>query len=612
MTLTAEQTTRALGGHWHGSYGTARCPCHDDHHESLSITDGESTTLYKCFVGCTSAAIAKTVGQKLNGSGSSNGAARELMHPEFGKPLYRHDYLDPAGKLRFVVCRWEWPDRPKQIRPAIPTGDGWKWTLPRGPRPPYRLREAIAETECGILIVEGEKKADIASKLFLEWVLVGWSGGASAWDKTDWSLLPAGRKVVIWPDNDQPGIAAAHKIAARIPGAAVVDTTALGLPEAWDLGDPIPAGLEPEEIVRSAEPTNRNIPTESSDNLPVDTNLSEAERFETRETLSDPGPRFVLERFNTLTAPKDPYYAVKGILPARGLAVIWGPPKCGKSFWTFDLLMHIALKIPYRGRKVRGGPVVYIACEGGDWFGARIEAFRQCFLGEDADPPFFLIRGSLDLLRDHKRLAAEIAAVCPNPVAVAIDTVNTSFDGSEIDDMPAYTRAAKFVAEALKCVVPVVHHCGIAGERPRGHTSLTANCDAQIAVKKSESGLVTATVEFMKDGAADTVIQSRIRVVDLGTDADGDPIQSCVVDPADTETAATPKHPRQRLGKNLELALLILQDAGPDGLTQDEWNTRMAEAGLDGKQRQYATRLTLKNKKLAREYNGRWHVNKTT
>ena len=27
-------------------------------------------------------------------------------------------------------------------------------------------------------------------------------------------------------------------------------------------------------------------------------------------------------------------------IPRVGLVVVWGPPKCGKSFWAFDLAMH--------------------------------------------------------------------------------------------------------------------------------------------------------------------------------------------------------------------------------------------------------------------------------
>ena len=45
-------------------------------------------------------------------------------------------------------------------------------------------------------------------------------------------------------------------------------------------------------------------------------------------------------------------YLVKGLIPREGLVVAWGPPKCGKSFWAFDLAMHFALGWTYRGRRV--------------------------------------------------------------------------------------------------------------------------------------------------------------------------------------------------------------------------------------------------------------------
>ena len=51
--MRAEQLTRMLGGRWHGQYGTARCPAHDDRNPSLSIRDGEAGALrLHCFTGC--------------------------------------------------------------------------------------------------------------------------------------------------------------------------------------------------------------------------------------------------------------------------------------------------------------------------------------------------------------------------------------------------------------------------------------------------------------------------------------------------------------------------------------------------------------------------------
>src|SRR5215211_1243809 len=48
----AAALTRRLGGKWHGGYGTARCPAHEDQSPSFSIRDGDRGLLLRCFAGC--------------------------------------------------------------------------------------------------------------------------------------------------------------------------------------------------------------------------------------------------------------------------------------------------------------------------------------------------------------------------------------------------------------------------------------------------------------------------------------------------------------------------------------------------------------------------------
>lgn len=51
--MTPAELTRALGGRWHGRYGTARCPAHRDRSPSLSVGEGQDgKLLVKCFAGC--------------------------------------------------------------------------------------------------------------------------------------------------------------------------------------------------------------------------------------------------------------------------------------------------------------------------------------------------------------------------------------------------------------------------------------------------------------------------------------------------------------------------------------------------------------------------------
>ena len=171
-------------------------------------------------------------------------------------------------------------------------------------------------------------------------------------------------------------------------------------------------------------------------------------------------PRFKLTRFRDITFTKDVPYLVKDLLPIQGLVVVWGPPKCGKSFVIFDLSMHIALGRGYRGKHVQQGPVVYLALEGGKGFTHRVEAFRRHHKVTNA--PFYLITDRAALVYDHKQLITEIKGQLrePRPALVVIDTLNRSLTGSENSDkdMGDYIRAADVIREAFECTVVIIHH----------------------------------------------------------------------------------------------------------------------------------------------------------
>ena len=232
-------------------------------------------------------------------------------------------------------------------------------------------------------------------------------------------------------------------------------------------------------------------------------------------------------------------YLVKGLLANTGLAVIWGPPKCGKSFWAADLGMHIALGWDYRGHRVQQAPVVYVALEGRHGFPARVEAFRRHHGVDSA--PFYLLTTSLDLVAKSSELIAAIKAQLGEnlPGALFLDTLNRSLVGSESkdEDMARFLAAAESVAQELSCAVVIVHHCGIDASRPRGHTSLSGAVESQLAVKRAGTGEVIVTVDLAKDFAEGTEIVSRFEGIELGTDADGDPITSLVVVAADASNA---------------------------------------------------------------------------
>ncbi|EGP07532.1 hypothetical protein CSIRO_2771 [Bradyrhizobiaceae bacterium SG-6C] len=281
------------------------------------------------------------------------------------------------------------------------------------------------------------------------------------------------------------------------------------------------------------------------------------------ETAAESDKRIRLIPFDEIKLSTGRRDLIKGVIPKVGLTIVWGPPKCGKSFVVFDAMMHVALGWEYRGRRVHPGPVVYCAFEGQTGIEARVEAFRRKH-PVPANPPFFLEPVTLDLVRDHQALINVLRTRLSDapPVAVVLDTLNRSLAGSESsdEDMSRYVQAADAIRDAFTCAVIVVHHCGIDGSRPRGHTALTGAADAQLAVKRDASDAIITEVELAKDGPQGALFTSRLAVVDVGLDEDGETITSCVVEPDQSAPGAT----RAKVTGQAELCLRVLRDTIAD------------------------------------------------
>ena len=67
--------------------------------------------------------------------------------------------------------------------------------------------------------------------------------------------------------------------------------------------------------------------------------------------------RFKLVSFADLRPGVEPLYLVDELIPVGGLVDVWGKAKCYKSFWTLDLMLHVAMGWEYRDRYVHQGAV---------------------------------------------------------------------------------------------------------------------------------------------------------------------------------------------------------------------------------------------------------------
>ncbi|ODM71367.1 hypothetical protein A6452_09335 [Bradyrhizobium elkanii] len=425
-----------------------------------------------------------------------------------------YDYYNADGTPRLRVNRFVTKDFWQEHH------NGSVWVRGGGnlPRVPYRLPELLNAPDAAVLIVEGEKDVDNVMKLG-NFVATTNSGGACNWHP-DLNHYFKDREIYILPDNDEVGEKHARKVYEQLHGVAkkIRILRLPGLRDKQDVSDWIEFGGTRDmllELLRSA-PAYEGSPPQ----------------------LVEADSRIRLVPFDEIKLSTHRRDLIKGIIPRVGMTVVWGKPKCGKSFWLFDCLMHVALGWEYRGRRTHQGPVVYCSFEGQSGLETRVEAFRlQRLDGYIGPVPFYLQPITLDLVKEHQALIAAIRATLGErpAVAVALDTLNRSLTGSESSDehMSAYVKAADAIREAFGCAVIIVHHCGHNDERMRGHSSLVGALDAEISVRRDSEDRILVEVELSKDGPAGARVVSTLEAITVGVDEDGDEITSCVVSPCE-------------------------------------------------------------------------------
>jgi hypothetical protein len=212
------------------------------------------------------------------------------------------------------------------------------------------------------------------------------------------------------------------------------------------------------------------------------------------------------------------------------------------------------------------GPSVYCAFEGASGFKKRLIAFRRRKLnGQAGRVPFFVLPVRINLALQVEDLVASIKDELDGvrPLSITLDTLNRSLVGSESkdEDMSAYIAAADRLREEFDCAVIIIHHCGVDGTRPRGHTSLTGAADCQISVVRRDDTTIM-TVEYMKDADEGTTLAFKLEQVVIGQDKLGADITSCIVVEAD---APSHEQTKRKVPEGARTAFDLLRKAIDEG-----------------------------------------------
>jgi hypothetical protein len=347
--------------------GHARCPAHDDKHESLTYREADDgRVLVRCHAGCTIEQILAALRLE----------SADLFPPREPKEDRRriestYDYTDEQGRLLYQVVRFAGKTF-RQRRPA-PNGHGsWVWNLQRTRRVPYRLPKLLETAHSGgtIYIAEGEK--DVHALEAAGACATCNPGGAGKWQPAYADHLVGASAVVVIADADEPGYAHAQSVARSLAQRQI-----------------------PHTIVRV------RTGKDASDHLAAGHTLADLEPLTEPDLAADLEPDARPDRRITaraLCAQPDPAQPPEllGPLLARGERLVLGASTGhGKTTFVARLIAACTRTAEFLGFRGAGGRALVVDAEQSIRDIKRV--LREASLDESDDVDYLIVPDGLDL-----------------------------------------------------------------------------------------------------------------------------------------------------------------------------------------------------------------------
>ena len=301
---------------------------------------------------------------------------------------------------------------------------------------------------------------------------------------------------------------------------------------------------------------------------------------DTRKKLE---PRNVLDEviFPSAARPRlDSTYIIKNWIAENSISVVYGPSNVGKSFFCMSLAYHIAAGEEWVGNKIKRGSVLYLATEGGRAFENRLYALHEKHGFNDVS---LAVRPSPINLYDADEDIAKIEAIMAEigrrmePVTVlVIDTLARAtagqMDENNNSEMSRLIAGLDAIRERTGVHIMLVHHSGKdASKGARGASALRAACDTEIELSFDEETRVrTARATKQRDMETGAEINFILQIVELGEDADGDQVTTCIIREAtreemeEVQNDARPQGQNQKLFKKCFMQLRGERVGGPN------------------------------------------------
>ena len=313
----------------------ARCPCHNDKKQSLSIGRGQKGVVLKCQAGCDTRDIIARVGLK----------PRDLFYDSQEKPKEKrqivatYDYPGGVQKIRYSDKSFSWRQ---------PDGKGgWIYSR-KGIKPSLYISGELSD---GIAVVEGEKDADNLHRLGWDAVSGADGAGTGKW-KPEYTEQLKGLSVCIFQDNDDVGKAYAQETAAALHNVCK-RVFLFDLSKVWP---DIPLHGDVSDLVEKfGDEKACEMIAQLATSTPEWEPPQEPDIFDSFGFYSVPDL--------TPEEKKPPEFIVDGMIPC-GMTFLSGAPKIRKSFMALQIASAVATGSPFLSHNTTQCDVAYLDLEG--------------------------------------------------------------------------------------------------------------------------------------------------------------------------------------------------------------------------------------------------------
>lgn len=409
-----------------GGYFIARCPAHEDLHQSLQVSEREDGSIgIHCHAGCSPEAVMAALGHH----------TRDLF-PEQQEHIYV--YEDEDRSPLYEVVR-----KPgKEFFQRRYLEDGTKENgLNDTRRVLYMLPDVLAaDPGRWVFVVEGEKDAEA----FWDrgYVATCNVGGAGKWTE-DYSRALVGKKISIVQDRDDAGRKHASQVMLSLRKAGVETVRLLEARKGKDAFDHFAAGYDVEDFI---EPS-----------------------FFTPLDFTKPAP--LVE------------WVFDGYIARGDLALVSGVPGLGKSWFTMGLATAVANSHPeFLGRAIQPGRVLYFDEENPQ---DVIVTRMVQKLGHTAwDNMRYIAAEGLRLDTHPELLMQEVMVYQPRLIIIdSLARVHAKEENSFAEMSEILNQVLKPLARDTGAAVILIHHSDKAGHGPRGSGDIEAAVDVSIELK---------------------------------------------------------------------------------------------------------------------------------